>query len=67
MKTPSDKGKPGESQGRKATDLRARMSMTAGLPKKSFLYLPGTQLWQVFAFCMKATIPTSTEEQYRHI
>jgi len=24
--------------------------MTAGLPKKSFLYLPGTQLKQVFIF-----------------
>jgi len=32
----TDKGKPGESQRRKATDLRAEMSMIAGLPKKRF-------------------------------
>lgn len=41
--SPSEKGKPGENQGRKAKGLRAQTPMTAWLPKKTFSLLPGPE------------------------
>jgi len=46
----TDKGKPGESQGRKAKGLRAELPMIAWLPKKSISFLLGYMLVQVFYF-----------------
>jgi len=48
----TDKGKPGESQGRKAKGLRTEMSMIAWLPKKRF-YVPAWQTVRVGFFSTK--------------
>jgi len=46
--SPSEKGKPGENQGRKAKGLRAALPMIAWLPKKSLFFLLGQRPGQDF-------------------